>query len=171
MSLLGAEAVELAQFGSPLRPSGPHVPLCTVQPALGVGARSGLRRPGAPTTATTLPPAPVLRSATHGVNTTDPCQVVVGMIPMLTSRRSARLWRTERAHFRVRTLTSEPGGAGGRGAVVQAGESVVKSGARAHGKGGIPHFPLLTWASHAPRCASAHLAAAPAPHRRPPPSC
>lgn len=34
------------------------------------------------------------------VNTTDPCEVV-GIIPSLTSRRSARLWRTERAHLRL----------------------------------------------------------------------
>lgn len=50
----------------------------------------------------------------------------------------------------------------------RAGESGVKSGARARGKGEIPYFPPRTCASHILRSAPAHLAAAPASHPPPP---
>lgn len=164
MSLLGVEATGLPQAGGLCAPG-------SARPHLRTGwgtARLGSRRSGAPTTAATQPPAPVPRSATQGANRTDSREGAVGLIPLLTSRRSARLGRTGGARRRVRTLTSEEarlpgsiqrgregngarrGGAGGRGVRPKggatAGEPVVKSTARAGGTGAaapfLPHVDL-----------------------------
>lgn len=152
----GPEAAELPRVWSPLRPRGraSPPPLCAASTRrgrwLGIEA-SGLPQPQPQPCLPSQLPDSQLREPTR------PCEVVVGIMPLLTPRKSAGLWRTERARLGVSALTSEeaplPGhvrcGRGDNRAPLaevgrrptrgdRAGESAVKSRPRALGKREIP---------------------------------
>lgn len=135
VSLLGVKAVGLPRVGWPLRPRSRTSP----PPHAAAGSRRGrwpgIAASGRPSHGHHSASCSKFRDPQHGVHTTEPCEVVVGVIPRLTSGRSARLWPPESssrargvvvggAHVRGTPTAAtrstrqrrEPGGARGGGA-------------------------------------------------------
>lgn len=135
VSLLGAKAAGLPRVGWPLRPRSRTSP----PPHAAAGSRrgrcwSGIAASGRPNPGHHSASRSKFRDPQHRVHTTEPWEVAVGVIPLLTSGRSAGLWppesssRARGAHVRGTPTAAtrsarqrrEPGGARGGGAAARA---------------------------------------------------